>query len=192
MEKEISKRIQELTAVNAELIEQQQMTNRMKELANKDALTGVRNKAAYNSNVEAINEKIKNNENVEFGIVMVDLNDLKIINDEYGHKNGDIALIKLSNLVCGVFAHSPVFRVGGDEFVVVIQNLDYRRIETLVEEFKNKIYGLQEDEYLAQNEKISAAIGYALFDKNIDKTVEDVFARADNAMYNCKRQMKGK
>lgn len=190
MEKEINHRMKELRTVNEELVASQQVADKMTELANKDALTGIRNKISYDSHIANIKKKLDKGDNIEFGIVMVDLNDLKVINDKYGHSNGDVALIKLSTLVCGVFAHSPVFRIGGDEFVIIVQNIDYKRVDILVNEFKEKIKGLQDDEYLAPQEKISAAIGYALYDKNIDKDIESLFTRADEEMYACKRHMK--
>ncbi len=190
MEKDINRKINELTTKDVELIETKQEAVHMAELANKDALTGVRNKTSYDYNVSKIDKQIDVGSNPEFGIVMIDLNDLKVINDLYGHNAGDIALMKLASLVCGVFARSPVFRVGGDEFVVIIQNTDYQQITKLEKEFSSKIAGLQSDQYLRDFEKISAAIGYAKYDSNIDKSVQDVFNRADEAMYVRKREMK--
>ena len=190
MEKDINRQINELKDMNVKLIETKQEANLMTELANKDGLTGVRNKISYDSTVKDLSEKINSGAKVHFGIAMIDLNDLKVVNDECGHSAGDIALMKLSSVICGVFVHSPVFRVGGDEFVVLLQNNDYRRIDKLVEEFDKKISDLQNDEYLRDFEKISAAIGYAKYNPEIDKTVQDVFNRADEAMYNKKREMK--
>ena len=190
MEKDINRQINELKDMNVKLIETKQEANLMTELANKDGLTGVRNKISYDSTVKDLSEKINSGAKVHFGIAMIDLNDLKVVNDECGHSAGDIALMKLSSVICGVFVHSPVFRVGGDEFVVLLQNNDYKRIDKLVEEFDKKISDLQNDEYLRDFEKISAAIGYAKYNPEIDKTVQDVFNRADEAMYNKKREMK--
>ena len=183
MENDFYETIHELSASKQEV---QEMT----ELANKDALTGVRNKAAYNTEIETIDNDIKAGKIVKFGIAMVDLNYLKVINDKYGHNDGDAALIKISNLVCTIFAHSPVFRIGGDEFVVILKNADYRRADRLVKEFNKKIDELNDDEDLLPAEKVSAAIGYSLFDQTKDTCVEDVFKRADKAMYERKHFMK--
>ena len=87
-------------------------------------------------------------------------------------------------IVCEVFEHSPVFRVGGDEFVVVLKNRDYRGIDRLIEDFNNHLAGLQNDNTLNPWEQISAAIGYAKFDKSLDKTVEDVFKKEIYPRYN--------
>ena len=192
MENDIHNKINELSEVNKELVESQKVAEKMTELANKDSLTGVRNKTAYDNFVKDINTKITNKENLKFGVAMVDLNYLKEINDDYGHDSGDVALIKLCNLICATFAHSPVFRVGGDEFIIIVRGKDYTAIDKLLLGFNAKIDELSEDDELLPEEKISAAIGYSEFNKAIDNNVDDVFKRADKAMYERKHQMKNK
>lgn len=192
MESDIHDKIRELTVVNDELRASQQETARMTELANKDALTGVRNKVAYDSQAEEIDLLIKEGKAPAFGLAMIDLNDLKVINDDYGHRSGDEALVKLATIICAIFAHSPVFRYGGDEFVVFLKSSDYRNAKKLVKEFEEKIGDLAKDEELSQAEKISAAIGYFPFDPEKDKCIADLFKRADEAMYANKRAMKAK
>ena len=192
MENDINNKIREITEVNQELISSQQTVEKMTELANKDGLTGVRNKVAYNNEVERIDELIQKGKCYQFGIAMVDLNYLKVINDKYGHNDGDSALIKLCNILCTIFAHSPVFRIGGDEFVIILRNVDYKNANVLINEFNDKIDELNEDEYLLPSEKVSAAIGFASFDAKKDKSVSDVFSRADKAMYIRKNKMKEK
>ena len=190
MERDINDKIYELTRLNKELIASQEMTEKMTELANKDALTGVRNKIAYDKHVEELNLAIQNKEPIKFAIAMVDLNYLKNINDDFGHDSGDIALIKLSNLICTIFAHSPVFRIGGDEFIIIFKGKDYENAEKLIKEFNNKIEELSEDDELSLAEKVSAAIGYSKFNSKKDTCVDDVFKRADKAMYERKHEMK--
>ena len=190
MENDIYNKINELIVMNKELVESQKVAAKMTELANKDALTGVRNKAAYDEMVKKINGDIALGGTPKFGIAMVDLNYLKMINDEFGHDNGDAALIKLCSLICTIFAHSPVFRIGGDEFVIILRHTDYNRVDKLITEFNDKIDGLNQDEFLTPAEKVSAAIGYAKFNPETDKCVDDVFKRADKAMYERKHFMK--
>ncbi len=126
----------------------------------------------------------------EFGIAMIDLNFLKKINDTYGHENGNITIRKLSSLICDIFKRSQVFRIGGDEFVVILKNKDYKKIDKRIENFNYQLWQISEDTTLQPWEKISAAIGYAKFDPDLDKTVNDVFKRADRAMYDRKVAMK--
>ncbi len=159
------------------------------ELATKDALTGIRNKTAYDCEVKKLEKDLEDGFN-EFGLAMVDLNFLKKTNDTYGHEKGNISIRRLCMLVCEVFEHSPVFRIGGDEFIVVLKFRDYKNVDTLIAQFNEQLEQVQKDDSLQPWEKISAAIGYHKFDKTVDKTVDDVFKKADKAMYDRKVAMK--
>ena len=160
-------------------------------LAEKDALTGVRNKTAYDRIVDDFNELINSNviEPIEFGLAMVDLNFLKVINDTYGHETGNIALKKICSIVCLIFSHSPVFRIGGDEFVIILENYDLANIKKLIKEFHSKVSHATIYTNDGTRCEISASIGYAIYDDEIDKDVDSVFNRADKAMYNNKKKM---
>lgn len=178
-----------VNAENKAAIMQQQATQ-MSELANKDALTGIRNKTAYDKEIRRLEYDLVTGSLKEFGIGMIDLNFLKKINDTYGHEQGNYAIKKLCHIVCDIFEHSPVFRIGGDEFVVILKGADYRNIENLLIEFNMKISEFSSDETLEPWERVSAAIGIALYDKDIDANVTNVFRRADQKMYDCKKAMK--
>ena len=158
-------------------------------LAMKDALTGVRNKLAYDEMCKDIDYKIADGF-TDFGIVMIDLNFLKRINDTYGHDKGNIAIKSLCTIVCKTFLHSPVFRIGGDEFVVILENEDFIFHDKKIEEFQNKIKEKSSEEGSPMWERISAAVGVALFDPKIDGNIDNVFKRADTAMYENKKEMK--
>lgn len=189
MENDVHSKIHELTEANKELAKSQKQTEIMTELASKDGLTGVQNKVAYNADVEKTNKAISEGKAGNFGIVMIDLNYLKIINDEKGHDAGDVALIKLANITCDIFAHSPVYRTGGDEFVVILRKVDYDNRYELINKFNSEIDKLSQNHHV-NSEKVSAAIGLAEFNPETDKDVDDVFKRADKAMYERKHQMK--
>ncbi|MBO4452955.1 MAG: diguanylate cyclase [Clostridia bacterium] len=191
MESDINDHIISLINVNRELSASRTMTDKMARLANKDALTGVRNKTSYDRHVSELQDEIEKG-NAAFGIAMIDLNNLKTLNDVHGHIAGDRAIKKLASIVCDVFSHSPVFRIGGDEFAVLIMNDDYLRVEDLVAEFNAVNEKISGDESLEPADRISAAIGYSMYEKEKDHTVQEVFDRADAAMYVRKRAMKGK
>ena len=187
MENDVYVRFNELIETNRLLITSKEETKKMEMLANQDGLTGVKNKVSYNAEVNRINEMIKNGEYTNFAVVMIDLNYLKDTNDTYGHDTGDIALIKLAELICDTFKFSPVYRVGGDEFVVISRSKDYLRVDKLVEELKKKT---NKSIDVHDGENISAAVGFSTYNPQIDKSVDDVFKRADKAMYEHKRQLK--
>ena len=167
----------------------EEQADAMAELASRDSLTGIRNKTAYDKYIESNRETFLSGDE-GFGFVMIDLNYLKKTNDTYGHDKGNISIIKLCKTVCEIFDHSPVFRIGGDEFIVVLKGRDYGNIEKLMRTFHERTAGFEKDASLQPWEKVSAAIGYALYDKEIDNGIEDVFKRADEAMYECKTSMR--
>ena len=93
-------------------------------------------------------------------------------------------------MICDVFNHSPVFRVGGDEFVVVLIHRDYDNREELIKELKQKMNELADRTELEEWLRPSAAIGVAVYDENKDTDCDQVFKRADDAMYENKTEMK--
>ncbi len=162
----------------------------MSELANQDSLTGIRNKTSYDNYIRKMDYELDMGILRKFGIAMIDLNYLKKINDTYGHEQGNMAIKNLCSLICEVFEHSPVFRIGGDEFVVILKEADYDNIRPLIMNFKARIEKLASDNSLEPWERVSAAIGYAAYDSNADMNVLTVFERADKAMYEAKTEMK--
>ena len=189
VEKAVRDRIAQLTEANEALRKSQQQTQKMTILANRDSLTGVQSKTAYDTFVAFLNERIAQ-EPIPFGLVMIDLNYLKDTNDNYGHDAGDTALISLAHTICLTFKHSPVYRVGGDEFIVVLRGEDFANHEALIKEFKERMAAIYQNQNLPNQERISAAIGYSEFDSKKDKCVDDVFKRADKEMYQNKKKMK--
>ena len=176
--------IDNLISTRQELTKTRLEADEMNELALKDALTGVGSKLAYDKQVEKLTEEMELG-SARFGIVVIDMNDLKVMNDSYGHEQGNQAIKATCSLICEVFKHSPVYRFGGDEFVVVIKGKDYDGIEERINEFNETARGLTGQPW----EKVNAAVGYALYDD--DDTVLDVFRRADRLMYERKKVMKG-
>ena len=181
--------VDQLKTTLIKLKDTEEQADAMAELASRDSLTGIRNKTAYDSYIQN-NEKSFLTDKEGFGFAMIDLNYLKKTNDTYGHDKGNVLIIKLCQTVCTVFVHSPVFRIGGDEFIVVLKGKDYQDIEALLKEFNATLDGFAKDPSLQPWEKVSAAIGYALYNRETDKSIDDVFKRADQAMYECKTRMK--
>ena len=191
MEKDMNANINTLIDTKVALKKTEEKATTMETLAAKDTLTGVYNRLAYEDEIHKLDNEISEGFN-KFGIAMIDLNDLKKINDSYGHANGNIAIKSLSDLTCDVFKHSQVFRIGGDEFVVIVKNKDLKNIDTRIEDFNDQIMELQNDSSLNPWERIGAALGFTKFDKYVDKTASDVFKRADKAMYARKAAMKAR
>ncbi len=189
MIRELENYIKSLFETNRELKNTKALAKEMNDLAIKDTLTGIRNKTAYDREVSRLSWQIAEG-NIKFGLIMIDLNFLKRINDTYGHEKGDIAIKRLSTIVCHIFEHSPVFRIGGDEFIVILENTDYDNINTLLSIFNHTLEAEQHKPSCEPWERVSAAIGVAFFEKGKDEGVENVFKRADKAMYENKKAMK--
>ena len=103
-------------------------------MARRDELTGIKNKNAFIEQSEIMDKKIASGEKDDlFGIVMCDINDLKLLNDTRGHSFGDEAIQRASRMICDIYKHSPVFRVGGDEFVVIMTGYDLQHRDELIE-----------------------------------------------------------
>lgn len=186
---ELENYMRSLVNTTKELTQTKEQADNLQLLANRDALTGVRNRMAYEDYVKRLEWRMADGYR-DFGFAMVDLNYLKRINDTYGHERGNIAIQRCCQLVCSVFLHSPVYRIGGDEFVVILEHRDLENAPELIATFNEKLEEYANDETLAPWEKTSAAIGYAVFDEEKDSTIANVFMRADKSMYERKSQMK--
>ncbi|MBR2528712.1 MAG: diguanylate cyclase [Blautia sp.] len=154
----------------------------------RDELTGVGSKAAYIRKIEELSREIKAGD-ISFSIVIVDMNDLKRINDKYGHKMGDFYINGCCHLICEHFKHSPVYRIGGDEFVIILKGVDYENRVKLVESLKNSYAQTYANPDVKPWERYSAAVGMADLASD-DKTIDLVFKRADKAMYEDKHRFK--
>ena len=156
-----------------------------KDKAYTDSLTGVKNKNAYVEAWGALQQRIADGEKPEFAVVVFDVNDLKRMNDIYDHEAGDRHILSAKKLICNVFKRSPVFRIGGDEFVVILTDTDYENGISLLHSFDQQV------EYNLKNGLTVVSAGYAQFDPQNDTSYSEVFQRADDQMYQRKRFLKG-
>ncbi len=151
------------------------------QLANLDALTGLKNKTAYVQKERELNLVIAAQPQMELAVVVCDVNGLKIINDTKGHIVGDAYIQEAAKLICTIFAHSPVYRIGGDEFVVLLEGRDYQNRDALMQELNDTV---QENQ---AQQLVTVASGISILNPETDSCVQDVFARADHEMYSQKR-----
>ena len=116
------------------------------------------------------------------------MNWLKETNDVYGHDMGDKLIVSVAKVISGVFKRSPVFRIGGDEFLAVLRHGDLEDCEKLFIQLDLECANT----FVGEKTKIpiSIARGFARFDSDKDLHFNDVFKRADYAMYENKRKSK--
>lgn len=162
--------------------------DRISDLAYTDTLTGVKSKTAYDEEVRRLNENIAEGFH-QFGIIMFDINGLKEMNDTYGHDAGDAYIKNSCRLICTTYKHSPVFRIGGDEFIAVLRGQDLLNSQKLMCRFYERMQKMVE-EAKKPEEAVSVAAGMAVFKEHKDTDVQSVFKRADENMYKNKTAIK--
>lgn len=159
--------------------------NRLSSLARTDAATGLKNKTSYLEMVEDI-RKNRHEKYGAYAVVSIDLNFLKMANDTYGHEAGDLFIKEAASYICKTFAHSPVYRTGGDEFVVIMYSEDYRNRHALMAQFEADMnYAVPGMEQL----RLSLSFGMAAYPED-GAFYDRVFELADERMYQKKKAMR--
>lgn len=161
--------------------------NKINKQAYTDAATDVGNKAAYQDAVQRIDKMSRHNDG-DYAVLVMDINYLKMYNDKYGHEFGDMLISDASTIIKKVFGDYNIYRIGGDEFAVLINAPEDGLCEKLVKEFR------AEQELFNRNAKhyelgVRIAIGYAVNSAD-DNDYADVFKRADKQMYIDKQEIK--
>lgn len=175
--------------INAEVLKEKRQLKALKsekELARRDELTGVKNKTAYLELEKSVQGNIDNGlDYLPFALVVCDTNNLKLINDTKGHAAGDEYIKASAGLICDIFSHSPVFRVGGDEFVVFLREADYNSRDELMDKLRKQVL-----ENKKTGEGVVMASGMSEYRADSDCLFMDVFERADKEMYDDKQSLK--
>lgn len=137
----------------------------LSEASRVDVLTGLKNRRAFSELIEIENEK----QDITT-VVFCDINSLKFVNDNYGHAAGDRYIIKFADILKDFFAGHEIYRISGDEFVVLLRGVNGDEAQKMLEEFRRIIY---------ENDRI-AAFGYSFGDaQNITSTL----SAAEKEMY---------
>ena len=154
-----------------------------------DAMTRARNKTAYTECVDTIYKRIRNKEKLNFIVAVIDINDLKKVNDTYGHEWGDELIKNGAAIAKKVWGKENLYRMGGDEFVAVCFDTEVETAKENMALFEKEIenYNLQNNGAIVQ---LQMAIGMSVYNPETDKEYMDVFRRADSAMYVDKKKKK--
>ena len=152
-----------------------------KELAYKDALTNLKNRVAFNKDIEEIKSGV-----YSFNTMMcmsVDVNGLKTINDSMGHASGDILIKKTADFLTKYFSSfSSIYRLGGDEFVLLLYDIDEDYLTTVLKNMTDEIDIYNENASVP----VKFAFGYTKYD---GENLEDCIRSADHNMYKHKSEM---
>ncbi|MDY3195956.1 MAG: GGDEF domain-containing protein [Paracholeplasma sp.] len=150
----------------------------LEKLAYTDYLTGANNRLSFEKRLEESLQHIENN----VCLFYFDLDHLKEINDTYGHNTGDEAIINAFMTISDVFGKEHCFRIGGDEFSCVSNNLTDQMINELVDQFNLNIRELN----LRSHYQMDVSVGYAKTTKEVKS--QELMKLADDRMYENKRQ----
>ena len=152
-------------------------------MAYTDNLTGLLNRRAFDNDLRDVElDKIK------AFVVVIDLNNLKTINDKYGHQNGDAAIKFITDKI-KIFKKAygeKCYRTGGDEFCVICKKLTVNEIISICDEINNQL----KDAKVVEGVTLSMAYGYKMFDPERYDTIEQIVSQADEMMYENKQKMK--
>ena len=167
------------------------LNKRVIEFSRIDPLTHVKNRAAYESRAEEIASRMHTDPDYRFAVAMFDVNNLKKVNDELGHDAGDEYLLNATHYICSFFKHSPVYRIGGDEFVAILEDEDFENRGELIIAFRSKLDMIWETENRPVK-RVSIASGVRSYDPNVHGSFEDVCKESDIEMYENKKAVKAK
>lgn len=171
---------------NYKMVEQGAKYNLVKNLAYSDGLTGLGNCTSY---LEKISE-LKDTNVKRVGIVFLDINNLKIVNDNYVHDIGDDYIITAANIIKDSYGkYGDSFRIGGDEFCVFIQGLDVNSIYSeATEVFDKAISDINSSNKF--NVDMQIAKGFTVYERGNDTTLDDKIQESDSLMYTNKAMLK--
>ncbi len=172
-----------------DMTERKKMEDQLKKTAITDVLTGLLNRRGFFTLSEKHCKLAQRNKQLML-LIYVDLDGMKIINDKYGHKEGDRAIIDTANILKSSFRESDIIaRIGGDEFVVLLTENSDEDIEHIVT--KSVMGNLKQHNTIDENRyALSLSLGIAHFDPCHSSSLEVILTEADKSMYENKKKRK--
>ena len=147
-----------------------------KELAFLDTMTSLQNRTAFELKLKMLKSGTDSEPVI---ITIADMNNLKHINDTYGHQSGDDAITALAKAVSGIFSDCSCYRIGGDEFCIISEGISKEEIEKLIQLLGHQL----EEASIGKKYTVSASVGYSVLEEN---DVDGCFKNADENMYRIK------
>ena len=169
------------TFITATTKELEEANRKLRELAVTDMMTGVGNQTAYLEKIHALDEEIDQGI-AAFTIFMFDLNGVKEVNDKYGHECGDLMIADAADALKTVFGKESLYRIGGDEFVAILEGIPQPDVQRHFRDLEEAIASKNKEDRPYKSQ-LSVSKGAAIFGVGEDATYQDVFRRADQAMY---------
>lgn len=154
--------------------------DRLKELATKDALTCLGNRTAFNESCLKLASKAFRHDDI-FGLLVIDLDNFKRVNDTFGHQEGDLVLQAVADEIRSVLrSEDESFRIGGDEFCCLLDCQDKDALQKVAARLHHQFA----QNVLLTRHRISCSVGGTTYRNGDD--IQSLFQRADKAMYQVK------
>ena len=154
-----------------------------------DQMTGMLSRHVFDEDMTALENEKGNMKSL--GLLLFDMNNLKLINDAQGHKAGDNSIVAVSTVLKKIFSNvSKCYRIGGDEFFIVLSNIEKKSFEKLLRDFEEEVTLYNRDNQF----KVDVAVGGGYFcrsDPNWQESIYSLFTLVDGRMYEDKRSKKG-
>lgn len=172
-----------------DITKQKEEEQELLKLATQDHLTKLSNRKVFDENL-AMSIKQAKRYSRQGAVVYIDLDKFKDINDNYGHKAGDMALVEVAKVLKDVFRETDtVARIGGDEFAVIMNEADAEEAKRKANIVEQKIANLRIIAH-GQEVRVGASMGVQVFNERSNLSKEDLVAAADKAMYAKKAESK--
>lgn len=156
--------------------------------ARQDSLTNLYNRFGL---IDYVSEHISNEHNESHGLLFVDMDYFKLVNDYFGHSEGDILLRKIANSLLSIVADQGIVsRLGGDEFVIFIPRTTSEQLKEIKQQISETL--IYKYEYQDETFTISASVGESLWEIHSTIPFEALLESADRSMYEAKRRFKEK
>ena len=151
-----------------------------------DALTGLKNRSYLESANSRIRDAGTSKNNRCIGVIAIDLDHFKLINDNYGHHTGDNVLVRISEILLeNVRNNDECYRIGGDEFIVILKTESQSDIIKLADRIRDKI---AYDPQLRSMIKGGVSASLGLVDLSTGQSIEEAIISADEMLYQAKNQ----
>jgi len=189
---ELKKYVERVNIILSRFLQKLQLDSlnrKLLQMTETDAMTHVKNRKAFDSKMKELQIKIDTGKLEDFALAVCDINNLKAINDSLGHEAGDEYIINSSKLICNTFKKSAVYRIGGDEFVILLEGEDFANRHRLVQSMSEAMKRNDDSKSLSP-QNVSIAIGVAEYQKGQKTETATIFNMADSRMYENKIAMK--
>ena len=163
-----------------------QALDTMEEMVYTDSLTGLGNKYGCDEKIKEIQKRIDAGKNIDFAVIMADINNLKYVNDNFGHDKGDKYIIGCTKILSKYFSPNSIFRLGGDEFIIFVENRDYLIKDSLLKKAIDDFASLENNEAKQPHHRYSMSLGISDFKTDFNLSVVETMQKADAKMYEAK------